>query len=797
METRRNAFRRAATPRVRKLRRAQSAIRGNQEIYRSIFDNAAIGIARTDAHGRLVQVNETWLAMLKYQRGEVIGHPPEDFTHPGDRKDTHEKLAAMIAGRIDRYRLEKRYLRKDGTPVWVDVIVSAVRDDSGSVLSTIALCADISERVETERALRRQQRLMSDLLNSTKEGFWFIDNAARTVDVNPAMCALLGRPRGEIIGHNIYEFVDEANAAIFRAEIEARKDGKTGGYEIALQRPDGSRTPCLNNATPLFDEEGRKIGSVGLWADITHIKEVQRQLEQAKDEAQAANRAKSAFLATMSHEIRTPLNGVISVIELLSDSPATPEQRVQIGLARKAADQLLNIIGNVLDMSKLESGRIKIEAVPFDLDGVVDAAAETFAAEAARKELDLLVDCDPIEYQLVGDPTRLKQILLNLVGNAVKFTSAGAVRIRVEVSRAGAIARLAIAVRDTGIGIPDDVIPQLMQKFVQASAATTRQYGGSGLGLAICKQLAEAMGGTLQIQSEVGTGSTFRLELMLPVSEQLGTTRPAPGRRELILLSDNSELQSVFGRLAASDGHRHVPARDADAAVQILERKGSPPRIVVIDEAACRGRVRAELEKLAAAGQPIDRTFVLATAGLESRMLADGHTAEVILKPLTRSKLKLISSFGSPYAGTAPAARSGQPRKASPCLVLVVEDNSTNQYVVRKTLERLDCAVHVAADGVEALTAAAQQRFDLILMDLQMPRLDGITATRRIRAEAGPNRHTPIIAITANAFTDDVQQCLDAGMNGHLSKPLRRQALAAIIEKIVHERDFKAHPAHI
>jgi two-component system sensor histidine kinase/response regulator len=496
METLRRQIRRAAVS-PRKAQRSSAAIRDDHQVYRSIFSNAAIGIALTDAEGRLLQVNQTWLSMLNYERHEVLGRPPSHFTHAEDLEKSNEKLAALMAGRVDRYRLEKRYLRKDGSSCWVDLSVSALRDSSGRITSTIALCADISERVEVERALRRQQRLMSDLLSSTKEGFWFIDNEARTFEVNPAMCALLGRTPKEILGRTIFDFVDEANARIFRDEIEARKHGKTGAYELALRRPDGTNVPCLNNASPLFDEEGRKIGSVGLWADITQIKEVQRQIEQAKDEAQAANHAKSAFLATMSHEIRTPLNGVITVFELLADSPATPEQRVQIGLARKAADQLLNIIGNVLDMSKLESGKVKIEAVPFELDTVVDAAVETFAAEADRKGLNLLVDCDPIEFPLVGDPTRLKQITLNLIGNALKFTHEGGVSVRVEVVRDGLAARLRIAVSDTGIGIAANTLPLLMEKFVQGSASTTRNYGGSGLGLAICRQLAEAMGGTL------------------------------------------------------------------------------------------------------------------------------------------------------------------------------------------------------------------------------------------------------------------------------------------------------------
>jgi two-component system sensor histidine kinase/response regulator len=800
MENRRKRLMRAAARPAGRLRRPAALASDNRhQIYRSIFNNATIGIARTDAAGRFAQVNQTWLSMLQYERREVLGREPSQFTHSEDRSVSEEQLAALIDGRIDRFRLEKRYLRKDGSACWVDLIVSALRDSGGRLQATIALCADINERKEAERALRGQQQLMSNLLSSTKEGFWFIDGETRTVDVNPAMCALLGRTREEVIGRTIFEFVDDENAAIFRAQMAARRTGKTGGYEITLQRPDGSIVSCLNNATPLFDEDGKRVGSVGLWADITGIKETQHQLELAKDEAQAANHAKSAFLATMSHEIRTPLNGVISVIELLADTPATPEQRVQIGLARKAADQLLNIVGNVLDLSKLEAGKIKIEAVPFELDALVESAAETFATEASRKGLKLIVDCDPVDYQLVGDPTRIKQIVLNLVGNAVKFTHAGGIWVRAVVKRSGPAARLALMVRDSGIGIPATILPQLMQKFVQASDSTTRNYGGSGLGLAICKQLAEAMGGALKVQSEHGQGSTFSLELSLPVSERLGTTRPGGVRSGVVLITDDGDLQTVVARLAQADGHGYFAAPAVDAALQILRKHSGAPRTIIIDEACASDGLREEIAKLSGVAQPADRMFVLACPTADPRMAAEGGSsvAEVILKPLTRAKLKLITASTPALAGTAPPQSAGSEEEApgkNRHTVLVAEDNPTNQYVVRKTLERLGCDVHLAADGIEAVRMAAHQRYDLVLMDLQMPRLDGIGATRRIRAEPGPNRDTPIIAITANAFTDDVQRCLDAGMNGHLSKPLRRQTLAAVIEKLPHNDGVKSAP---
>jgi CheY-like chemotaxis protein len=256
-----------------------------------------------------------------------------------------------------------------------------------------------------------------------------------------------------------------------------------------------------------------------------------------------------------------------------------------------------------------------------------------------------------------------------------------------------------------------------------------------------------------------------------------------------MLISRDEALAKVFDRLAAAEGHRHVTVKSVDEALEILSRRAGPSRAVLLDEACCRAQLGAELGRLSATGQAMDRTFVLANSTFESRILSDGgsNTPELMFKPFTRAKLRLLGAPAPPLGGQTPESLregSGETDDGRRRVVLVVEDNPTNQYVVRKTLERLGCTVEVAGDGIDAVDAAERQPFDLILMDLQMPRLDGIAATRRIRSQPGPNQHTPIFAITANAFTDDVQRCLDAGMNGHLSKPLRRQALAAIVEKV-------------
>jgi PAS domain S-box-containing protein len=656
--------------------------------------------------------------------------------------------------------------------------------------ATAALSADLEERKRIERDLRESQRFTARLLQTTSEGFWHIDNAANTVDVNPAMCALLGRPRDEILGRNIFEFVDAENAAVFRREIAARKKRHSGPYEIALQRPDGTNVPCLNNATPIFNESGEKIGSVGLWADISQLKQTHDLLERAKNDALAASRAKSAFLAAMSHEIRTPLNGIVSIIEILADGDLRQDQRFQIGLARQAAAQLLSVIGNVLDLSKLESGQLTLESIPFDLEDVLQAAADTFAVDAARKGLELIVDSDRVDRKLIGDPTRLKQIVLNLLGNAIKFTAAGEITVRASCRVRADDAVVTLAVSDTGIGIPADVLPRLMEKFVQGSTTTQREFGGSGLGLAICKELTEAMGGALRIESDPGQGSRFSVELALPLAAE-STLRPGVAQgRETLVVAPNERLRGAWARLLQSEDFQVREAASLDDANVGV----SPPvgRCVLVDEAVLAAAPGA-VERLAAQRQPGDHLAALVSATFDSNQ-SQGlgpHVASVIVKPLTRAKIRdcLTNEDAIP---TAAAGAHGSSTREDKGTVLVVEDNPTNRYVVREHLVRLGWRVRIAEDGEQALAVAATEVFDVILMDVFMPRLDGLEATRRLRARLGPNQSVPIIALTANAFAEDVRACLDAGMTGHLAKPISRQVLAAALQEAVPGRSTAA-----
>ena len=345
-----------------------------------------------------------------------------------------------------------------------------------------ALNKSLENRVEERtRELRENQMVMSNLLSTTQEGFWFIDNDTNTIDLNPAMCRILGRSREEVIGRSIFDYVDEENAAIFHREIAARKAGKTGAYEAAFVRPDGTNIACVNNATPIFDENGVKLGSIGLWTEITHLKEVERQLVNAKEDAQAADRAKSEFLATMSHEIRTPMNGCLGMAGLLLGTDLSEQQRHYCERIKQSGDALLSILNSILDLSKIEAGQIELEQVNFDPKSIVDDVSVLFAQKAKEKGLDFAIHVDAhLPRVLKGDSGRIRQVLANYVSNAIKFTESGGITVRVLHADAEAGRHdIRFEVVDTGIGIATADLPRLFRRFQPGGRLHDAQIRGN------------------------------------------------------------------------------------------------------------------------------------------------------------------------------------------------------------------------------------------------------------------------------------------------------------------------------
>ncbi|NTU81662.1 MAG: response regulator, partial [Chloroflexales bacterium] len=671
-------------------------------------------------------------------------------------------------------------------------LAQAVAWSAGQALATVqlteALQQELAERSRTEAALRDTSVRVTRILESITDAFFAVDLEWRFTYVNAEAERILGKHRGTLIGQCLWE----AFPRIVGTDIEAHHR-----RAMAEQTPLQIETyfAPLDLWLELRDYPSAEGLSV-YFRDIGAQRQAQAALVVAKEAAEAATRAKSEFLANMSHEIRTPMNAVIGMTGLLLDTPLVPEQREYVETIRGSSDALLTIINDILDFSKIESGKLELEQQPFDLRDCLESALDLVAPRAAEQHLDLAYQIDfTVPPTVIGDVTRLRQILVNLLANAVKFTARGEVVVRMTAATANSgHTELHVSVQDTGIGIPADRLDRLFQAFSQVNASTTREYGGTGLGLVISQRLCALMGGKMWVESEVGVGTTFHFTVLAepaPTQPKIylrGTVPQLAGRR-LLVVDDNATNRRILQAQAESWGmHAHAVSSGAEALRVVAQGPAFDAAVLDMQMPEMDGAQLAAALRARFTAQELP-LVLLTSLGRRAEDMATGLFAASIAKPVKASQL--YEAFLEVLSGTkaAHATPSAKPMfdarlgERLPLRILLAEDHAVNQKVALSTLAKLGYRADVAANGLEVLAALERQPYDVILMDMQMPELDGLGATERIRRELPRSRQPRIIAMTANAMQGDRELCLSAGMDDYVSKPVRLEELIAALER--------------
>jgi two-component system sensor histidine kinase/response regulator len=666
------------------------------------------------------------------------------------------------------------------------------------------LRCETEERQRAEAVLRRGEERYRSLVEAVTAVVWNTPASGEFETEQPRWSAFTGQNFDQLKGWGWLDAVhpdDRQNTArIWSAAVASRSLYQV---EHRLHRHDGVYRHMMVRAVPILDESGAILEWVGIHTDIDDLKQAEAAQREAKEAAQAANRAKSDFLANMSHEIRTPMNGVIGMTELALGTELNTEQREYLELVKSSADYLLAVINDILDFSKIEAGKLDLDPVDFNLRDHLDETITTLSLRAHVKGLELACHVlDDVPETLVGDSCRLRQILVNLIGNAIKFTSAGEVAVRVEQeSQDKTSTILHFSVRDTGIGIPREKLGVLFQAFSQVDTSTTRKYGGTGLGLAISLQLVKLMGGRVWVDSEPGHGSTFHFTARLGLSTcTVAPTAPANLSRlhglPVVVVDDNATNRLILQDLLCH--WEAVPVlvesgREALAILHAAAGSGEPFQLVLLDNMMPEMDGFMLAEAISREPGLVGSTLMMLSSADRQENIARCREFGIkayLNKPIRRAELlaAILSALsGSSSQEIHASTRVSRLISTGTCSlrVLLTEDNSVNQKLAVRLLEKRGHSVMVAGNGREAIEQLARESFDVVLMDVQMPEMDGFEATRRIRErERTTGEHVPIIAMTAHAMKGDRERCLQEGMDGYISKPLRPNELFESVESL-------------
>ncbi|MHC4875140.1 MAG: hybrid sensor histidine kinase/response regulator [Planctomycetota bacterium] len=711
---------------------------------------------------------------------------------------------------------EEKETWPDGRTTWVSTSKMPLRDEAGQVVGTFGISRDITEQKEALIALKKSERQNRLIVDTALDAFVAMDETGTIVDWNPQAEKTFGWSREEALGENLgrllvpQQYRDQHEAGLAKYLATGEQNVLQRRLELTALHRNGSEFPVEMTISPISDDVSTLFAA--FIHDISKRKKAERDLRESKEAAESANRAKSDFLANMSHEIRTPMNAIIGMTELVLDMELTQSQRDYLSMVRSSADSLLTLINDILDFSKIEAGKLELEAVTFSLRECLGDTLKSLALRAHREELELASHIDSaVPDWLVGDPARLRQIIVNLVGNAIKFTEQGEVVVHVDADEQlnGGVL-LHFAVSDTGIGIPPDKIGSVFGAFEQADTSTTRKYGGTGLGLTICARLSRLMNGTVWAESELGKGSTFHFTARFGLSD----APPKPVERRIVqgnrilVVDDNATNRLILDEMLSNWGIEVRSVESVDEAIVALReaRETDKPFHLVLSDVHMPERDGFDLaQEMHDDPQMGEAVIMMLTSGDRSGDIAkcrDLGVASYLRKPVKQSELfdVLVSALGIDATDeSVPASESNEEAEdfeLPPLRVLLAEDSIVNQKLALALLNKWGLTVSVAMNGAEAVEQVTAQDFDLVLMDVQMPEMDGLEATQKIRAqEEQSGGHVPIIAMTAHAMTGDREQCLDAGMDSYVSKPVRAWQLKQEIGQFFRERIAAASSA--
>jgi len=759
-----------------------ASVQAEADRFRSLVEDLKEVIFQIDRQGRWAFLNPAWAELTGFTVEECLGQSFLGHLHPSDNPRYLNMLTYAVDTGQAVFEGEFRIPTKGGDVKWVSAHQRIAFDEGGVVLGVSGTLSDITERKHTEIVLRVATSRLRALIENMQAGILVETEGRKIALLNETFCRMFQVP---VPAHVLVEsesrdllkeclplLVDRAG---FLARLEALGAARCPSQGDEFELCDG-RIMAMDFVPIAVGEE--YLGHLWQFHDITDrrraelkLEEAARELAVARDRALELSGLKSEFLANMSHEIRTPMNGIIGMTGLLLDTPLGGEQRQYAETVRSCGEALLTLINDILDFSKIEAGKLVFETLEFDLLSVIEDVQAVLGVKAQAKGVELGIFVDPATpLQVAGDPTRLRQILTNLMDNALKFTQEGSVEVRVRPeSQEDGHALIRVEIRDTGIGMKPEVVERLFTSFFQGDTSTTRKYGGTGLGLTICKRLAELMGGSIGVTSTPGEGSTFWFTLGL---DSRGCQAPVrPGATTVLLAGLPAAAARMVGeQLEAWGVPSRIPPPQAELGAWLREVR-SPDAVLLVGPEALDAALAETGDCALVFASPLYRPELREAA-------ARRGVQSYLTLPIRPSQLRgLLEPKGLSIGRVAPVAPLPAQEGPVKVRVLLAEDNLVNQKVALIMLQKFGIEADVVATGVEALDALVGVAYDLILMDCQMPEMDGFEATRRIRERERGSRRMPVVAMTANAMVGDREKCLEAGMDDYIAKPVRAEAL--------------------